>query len=335
MGGTKGLEDFLDGESDEDAPYQQEEEEEEVSDLDEPPGTSEDDSDASSVETGPPKVTKKVTAPAKNAVEPVKSAPVKVTAPAKKAVEPAKSAPVKVTKKAVEPAKKAVEHAKKAVEHGKKAVEPAKKVAEPAKPPQVKMVKKAPDAAKKVTKKAEKPSVSQDTPFTKASGAVQQSDAKTQAKSAPRKRKGGDQTEAPAEKKKATAKAASAAPASAAPASASATVSQKPRIVLAALRAAGVTLRISGTPAECATRIHCVFEGMGFGPDIFVHVPVRSFSITAPRGSAFFNEAVSSPDDTEQNLIYFSINDADAFMLVYKIRDALGVLRSMVNKPTA
>ena len=276
MGGTKGLEDFLDGESDDE--YQ---EEEEPSDLDEPPGTSEDDSDASSVESGPPKV----------------------------------------IKKAVEPAKKAVA--------------PSKKVAEPAK----KVVKKTPEAAKKVVKKpaqGEKPSASQDTPFTKASGAVQQSDAKTQAKSAPRKRKGGDQNEAPAEKKKATAKAASAAPAFAAPAApASATVSQKPPIVHVALWAAGATLRMSGTPAECGGGIHCVFEGMGFGPDIFVNVPVRSFSITAPRGSAFFNEAVSSPDDTEQNIMYFSINDADAFMLVYKIRDALGVLRSMTNKVSA
>jgi len=74
---------------------------------------------------------------------------------------------------------------------------------------------------------------------------------------------------------------------------------------------------------------------MGFGQDIFVHVPVRSFSITAPRGSAFFNEAVACDDDSEQSLMYFSINDADSFMLVYKIRDALGVLRSLTNRATA
>ena len=309
MGGSNPLDGFMSEESDEDAPYQQEEEEEEASDLDEP-GTSEDDSDASPVETGPPKVTKKVTAPAKKAVEAAKPSPAKVT---KKAPEAAKPPQAKVAKKTPEAAKPPQ-------------AEPVKKV-----------VKKAPEAAKKVAKKAvqaEKPSASQETPFTKASAAVQQPVAKQPAKhAASRKRKGGDQNEAPAEKKKAATKAAPAPVAPVAPASA--TVSQKPPIVHVAFRAAGVTIRMSGTPAECGGRIHCVFEGMGFGPDIFVNVPVRSFSITAPRGSAFFNEAVSSPDDTEQMLMYFSINDADAFMLVYKIRDALGVLRSMVNKATA
>ena len=240
-----------------------------------------------------------------------------------------------------EPAKKVAEPAKKVAEPAKKVAEPTKKVAEPAKPPQAKVVKKAPEPAKKVTKKtvqAEKPSALQETPFTKASAAVQQPVAKQPAKPASRKRKNGGPGEAPAEKKKAATKAVPApvAPAPATPvASASATVRQKPPIVHVALWAAGVTLRMSGTPAECGGRIHSVFEGMGFGQDIFVNVPVRSFSITAPRGSRFFNTAVSSPDDTEQNLMYFSINDADAFMLVYKIRDALGVLRSMVNKATA
>jgi hypothetical protein len=75
--------------------------------------------------------------------------------------------------------------------------------------------------------------------------------------------------------------------------------------------------------------IESIFVGMGLGDAVFSVIPVRSFSVSAPRGSAYFNDRVSFDDETEQSLLYISADEAT--MLVYKIKDAIDSLKSLCN----